>query len=96
MIIIMDDEAEIQTMLRAGKVSEVIELIRRETPVADPKRAEHLFYLLGNAHRKRGDWQQALNAYSEAVALNPDSPAASARHMVMDILNFYHKDFYNP
>ena len=32
---------------------------------------------------------------NEAIALNPDSPAAEARNMVMDILNFYNKDMFN-
>lgn len=53
------------------------------------------FYLLGNAYRKLGDWQKALNNYQEAIALNPDSPAVSARQMALDILNFYNKDMFN-
>ena len=35
-----------------------------------------LYYQLGNAYRKRGDFSEALNCYLEAMALNPDSPAA--------------------
>ena len=54
-----------------------------------------LYYQLGNAYRKRGDFSEALNCYMEAMALNPDSPAAEARKMVIEILNFYHKDMYN-
>lgn len=53
------------------------------------------YYLLGNAYRKKGDWQQALNNYLEAIERNPDSPAVSARDMIMNILNFYNKDMYN-
>lgn len=53
------------------------------------------YYLLGNAYRKKGDWQGALNNYQEAVALDPDSPASEARKMLMDILNFYNKDMFN-
>ena len=52
-------------------------------------------YLLGNAFRKQGDWQGALNNYQEAIDINPDSPAAEARNMVIDILNFYNKDMFN-
>ena len=54
------------------------------------------FYRLGNEFRKKGDWQQALNNYMEAIALNPESPAVEAKQMLEDILNFYHKDSYNP
>ena len=53
------------------------------------------YYLRGNAYRKMGDWQGALNSYQEAIELNPESPAAEARNMVMDILNFYNKDMFN-
>lgn len=53
------------------------------------------YYLLGNAYRKMGNWQQALNNYLEAIERNPESPAVSARDMIMNILNFYNKDMYN-
>ena len=38
----------------------------------------------------------AQNCYLEAVALDPDSPAAIAMEMLDDIQSFYHKDYYNP
>ena len=47
------------------------------------------------AYRKMGNWQQALNNYLEAIERNPESPAVSARDMIMNILNFYNKDMYN-
>ena len=54
------------------------------------------YYRLGNEFRKKGDWQQALNNYMEAIALDPESPAVEAKKMLEDILEFYHKDAYNP
>jgi tetratricopeptide (TPR) repeat protein len=62
---------------------------------AHPEADDAPFYLLGNAHRKHGDWQLALNNYLEAIDRNPASPAVHARAMLMDILNFYNKDMYN-
>ena len=56
---------------------------------------DRLYYLRGNAYRKQGNWQQALNNYQYAIDLNPESPALHARQMAMDILNFYNKDMYN-
>ncbi len=53
------------------------------------------YYLLGNAYRKQGDWQGALNNYQEAIAIDPDSPAAEARNILLVILNFYNKDMFN-
>ena len=56
---------------------------------------DEAYYLLGNAYRKLGNWQMALNNYLEAMERNPESPAAHAYQMTMDILNFYNKDMYN-
>ena len=70
-----------------------------ETPLSDGRGGggeAAVYYQQGNEHRRRGDWQQALNCYMEAIALDPESPAVEAKKMLDDILNFYHKDNYNP
>jgi len=54
------------------------------------------YYEQGNRHRREGNFQAALNSYMEAVAIDPESPAATAKEMLEDILNFYCKDMYNP
>jgi outer membrane protein assembly factor BamD (BamD/ComL family) len=54
------------------------------------------FYQQGNRYRKQGLWHEAINAYTEAVARDPESPAAEARQMLLDIMNYYNKDLYNP
>lgn len=54
------------------------------------------FYLLGNHYRKEGNWQMAINSYVSAIELDSKSPAVEAKKMLEDILNFYHKDAYNP
>lgn len=54
------------------------------------------YYELGNEYRKKGDWQHAMDNYLEAIALDPSSPAVEAKLMLDDILNYYHKDSYNP
>ena len=59
------------------------------------KMDDTLFYLLGNAWRKKGNWQMAMNNYLEATALNPESPAAQALDIANEILDFYNKDMYN-
>ena len=56
---------------------------------------DELFYLLGNAWRKKGSWQMAMNNYLEAIHLNPDSPARQALEIANEILAFYNKDMYN-
>lgn len=54
------------------------------------------WYEKGNKYRKQSNWQEAINCYLEAIALDPDSPAVEAKQMLEDILNFYNKDAYNP
>lgn len=62
---------------------------------ADPNNDE-AYFLLGNAYCKLNDWQQALNAYGQALSINPQSPARIAHDRILEILNFYNKDIYNP
>ena len=62
----------------------------------DSKAQAHALYLQGNAFRKEQKWAEALNAYEAAMALDNESPATAAREMLMDILNYYCKDYYNP
>ena len=53
-------------------------------------------YEQGNDYRRQGNWKEAINSYIQAIELDPDSPAVEAKAMLDDILNYYHKDAYNP
>lgn len=53
-------------------------------------------YQQGNAYRRQGNWQEALNCYIRAIELDENSPAVYAKQMLDDIMNFYNKDYYNP
>ena len=81
-------------LIGKGDVDSAIQILNQcikdyETSTDEP------FYLLGNAYRKQGNWQMALNNYLEAIEKNPESPAVNAKNMLMDILEFYNKDMYN-
>lgn len=83
-------------LMEAGKIAEAIHHLDEVLCGApDIPQADELYYMRGNAYRKQGNWQMALNSYLEAIALNPESPAVHARAMIMDILEFYNKDMYN-
>jgi tetratricopeptide (TPR) repeat protein len=84
----------IRKQMDEGDIEQVIKDLEAYIQ-AHPDADDTPFYLLGNAFRKRGDWQQALNNYLEAIDRNAESPAVHARSMLMDILNFYNKDMYN-
>ena len=53
-------------------------------------------YRQGNEHRKAGRYHDAINAYTEALELDPQSPALTARQMLEEQYEYYHKDYYNP
>lgn len=70
--------------------------VEHEQKEIDNKMTAEEYYQQGNDLRRRGDYQAAMNAYMEAIALDADSPAVEALRMLQDIMNFYHKDSYNP
>lgn len=76
---------------RADEAIALLDNYRKEGGKMD----DSLFYLLGNAWRKKGNWQMAMNNYLEAVHLNPESPAAQALEIANEILAFFNKDMYN-
>ncbi len=84
---------EVKALLEEGKVDEAIAILQRmreERPDDDAVR-----YELGNAYWKKQDWKHCLDNYTEAIRLNPGSPAVEMKKMVMDILQFYNKEMYN-
>ena len=90
----MDQLKTIKELINQGDIENALQALE-EFLQTEPVGKDEAYYLMGNAYRKLGDWQKALNNYQSAIELNPDSPALQARKMVMDILNFYNKDMYN-
>ena len=84
----------IQALLDANEADEAIALIDGYRASGGPM-DDTLYYLTGNAWRKKGNWQMAINNYLEALSINPDSPAKQALAIANDILDFYNKDMYN-
>ncbi len=90
----MEQLHTIKELIYQGKVDQAIAQLDKLLEGDFPGKDE-AYYLRGNAYRKTGDWQQAMNNYQLAAELNPDSPAVQARLMLTDILDFYNKDMYN-
>lgn len=93
-IAIMDKLNDIKQLINDGNTETAIMLLT-DFITNNTDKIDTAYYLMGNAFRKQGNWQGALNSYQEAIQINPESPAADARAMVMDILNFYNKDMFN-
>ena len=62
----------IEKILVEGGTDEAIRLLD-EYITSAPEPSDRAYYLLGNAHRKKGDWRMAINNYLEAMAINPES-----------------------
>lgn len=90
----MEQLNTIKELINQGNVEQAI-LLLDEMLQTDFPGMDEAYYLRGNAYRKQGNWQQALNNYRRAIGLNPESPAVQAHKMAMDILNFFNKDMYN-
>ncbi|MBO6083331.1 MAG: tetratricopeptide repeat protein [Bacteroidales bacterium] len=87
-------EQKIRTLLEQNQADEAIAELERWRSSGGTM-DDCLFYLLGNAWRKKGNWQMAMNNYLEAIHLNPSSPAQQALEIANEILDFYNKDMYN-
>ena len=90
----MPDLGEIEAILLEDRIEEAIRPLEEYVSSA-PVPSDRAYYLLGNAYRKKGDWQGAINNYLEAMEINPDSPAKNAYSIANDILDFYNKDMFN-
>ena len=86
----MEQMETIKELINQGDVNKAIEALDTLLTQSDFAGKDEVYYLRGNAYRKQGNWQQALNNYQSAIEINPESPALQARKMVMDILEFYH------
>lgn len=84
---------QIKLLINKGELETAINQLSQL--IETNKANDEPYYLLGNAYRKQGNWQLALNNYLEAIERNPEGPAVQAYQMMMDILNFYNKDMYN-
>lgn len=54
-------------------------------------------FLKGEAFYKSQKWGEALNSFQKVLEIDPENKNARAYvDMVNNILNFYHKELYNP
>ena len=67
----------IKELINQGNVEQAIQQLDEILQTDFPGKDE-AYYLRGNAYRKQGNWQQALNNYQYAIDLNPESPAQHA------------------
>jgi cytochrome c-type biogenesis protein CcmH/NrfG len=51
---------------------------------------------LGQAYRQKEQWGDAINAYREALMLQPEGPAKVALEFIYEVLAWRNNDLFNP
>ncbi|HIW86704.1 MAG TPA: tetratricopeptide repeat protein [Candidatus Onthomorpha intestinigallinarum] len=84
-----------RALLEQGRIEDAIKKLEELTNDESDELKDVAYYLLGNAYRRGNNWKDAINNYTRAIELNPDSPAVALRKNCIEILNFYNTDMYN-
>lgn len=90
-----EDLNRAKELLNSDKITEAIELLNRLIEDEDAHLKDEAYYVRGNAFRRGNNWREAINDYSRAIELNPDSPALAMRQSCIEILDFFNKDMFN-
>ena len=51
---------------------------------------------LGQEFMQKQQWGDAINAYHQALELQPDGPAKVALEYIYDVLEYKNNDLFNP
>lgn len=84
---------DVERLTAAGKLDEALAMLDEAIKAADDA---ELHYQRGRLLWKMGRKTDAMSAYATASELDPSSPARAALDMAREIMNFYHRDRYNP
>lgn len=84
---------QIKSLIADNRLDEAEKIIKS---LLETRKDDLFYYLLGNIQRKRGNWQEALNNYYQAMEINPESPASIAAESLNNILNYRNKELMNP
>lgn len=84
-----------KSLLEQGRIEDAIKKLEELTNDESDELKDVAYYILGNAYRRGNNWKDAINNYTRAIELNPDSPAVALRKSCIEILNFYNTDMYN-
>lgn len=86
----------IEQKIQENCLDEAREMALRLIHDAPEGNDEKALFLLGKIEWKCGNKAAAIANYTAAVRLNPDSEARTALEQARQIMNFYHRDLYNP
>ncbi len=87
-------EETIKSLIDESRYDEAMELLNKA--ILESPNNDELYYLRGYLYKQLGKWGESLSDLNHALELNPNSRASVLRQLLLDILNFYHTDLYNP
>lgn len=62
-----------------------------------PQKSVEYFLVSGKIEQKFQHWGEAINAYNQALLLDPENTdAQNSLHFIRGILNFWNPDVFNP
>jgi tetratricopeptide (TPR) repeat protein len=78
---------------KAGETEKALKIL--ESP--ELMQNAEAFFLAGEIHYSCQDWGLALNSFRRCLQINPDfAPAKTYVDLILNILNFFHTDQFNP
>ncbi|MCI6901422.1 MAG: tetratricopeptide repeat protein [Bacteroidales bacterium] len=90
-----DDIEKAKALLAEDKLEEAMSLLDKLVADKDNELKDEAYYVRGNAFRRGNHWKEAINNYTRAIELNPQSPAAAMKASCIEILDFFNKDMFN-
>ncbi len=84
----------IQQLTAEGRYEEALHMLNER--IGECPEDDEAYYLRGALHKQLGRWGESLSDLNKAIALNSDSPAATLRQMLQEIIDFRHTDLLNP
>lgn len=85
---------KIDELISQNRLDEAISLLDSQIKNGDAD--DNVYFTLGKLLWRIGRRSEAMDAYNEAIAINPDSPAAVALEQGRAIFDFYNPDLLNP
>lgn len=84
----------LEELISNGKIEQAVAQLNHLIKAGDAD--DRTYFTLGKLLWKLNRRSEAMDAYNEALSLNPDSPAAIAIEQGKAIFDFYNPDLLNP
>lgn len=85
---------KIDELISQNRLDEAVRIL--DIKIKGGEADDNVYFTLGKLLWRLGRRSEAMDAYNEAIAINPDSPAAVALEQGRAIFDFYNPDLLNP